>query len=168
MCWGTIVIITRTSALYKKFMAKVEKTTTCWIFRSAPNNAGYGSLCITKKIGTKMAHRVSWELFNGPIPNGLCVCHTCDNRICVNPEHLFLGTHKDNTHDAIQKGRWSDPPTAKGIDAHNAKLSFTDVQQIQELYRHGYGTQKEIGVLFGVGRSTVSNIICGIHWGCRV
>lgn len=77
--------------------------TGCWIWIGPCFNEGYGWFFVNgKPIG---AHRVSWELHNGPIPDGMYVLHTCDVRPCVNPDHLFIGTQKDNIHDAIKKGR---------------------------------------------------------------
>jgi len=81
------------------FLERVAKTETCWYWTGHLNSKGYG---IFKK---KLAHRASYKLFVGPIPPDMLVCHTCDTPDCVNPEHLFLGTFKDNTRDMINKGR---------------------------------------------------------------
>lgn len=84
-----------------------EPNTGCWLWTGTTNNQGYGKMTISKK-GTKTyprAHRVSYELFNGPIKSGLIVCHKCDTPSCVNPDHLFIGSVKDNVQDSIKKGR---------------------------------------------------------------
>lgn len=80
-----------------------EPMSGCWLWTGFEHHNGYGGLMI--KNVTVLAHRLSWQIHNGPIPKGLCVCHKCDTPFCVNPDHLFLGTNKDNIHDAIRKGR---------------------------------------------------------------
>jgi len=76
----------------------------CWLWMGCCDKYGYGQISVKRKA--KAAHRVSWELHNGPIPKRLLVCHKCDVQSCVNPEHLFLGTQKDNIRDCISKGRF--------------------------------------------------------------
>ena len=78
----------------------------CWLWQSTTNANGYGLIAVGRKgEGQLLAHRVAWELTYGNIPEGMLVCHHCDNPRCVRPEHLFLGTHADNTHDMMLKGR---------------------------------------------------------------
>jgi hypothetical protein len=86
-----------------KFWAKVRKAAGCWEWIADRTAKGYGR----KRWGSRvvLAHRLSWELANGPIPAGLSVCHHCDNPPCVRPSHLFLGTARENVRDMVQKGR---------------------------------------------------------------
>ena len=95
------------------FFENIWKTSNCWIWLRARNSRGYGvwrsrrsySKGHYKKAVSIQAHRWAWEIFRGPVPDGLLVCHTCDNPPCCNPDHLFLGTPKDNAQDAVKKGR---------------------------------------------------------------
>lgn len=93
----------RSANTMKRFLAKVEKSKGCWIWQGSCWKNGYG--CIQHQGRRQKAHRVAYQLLIGPIPGGLFVCHTCDIPSCVRPEHLFLGTARDNTCDAIAKGR---------------------------------------------------------------
>lgn len=100
----------------QRFWSKVDRNgpahpelgTRCWVW-TASTAAGYGNFCVRRPLNVG-SHRFSWELSNGPIPEGLWVLHRCDNRRCVNPAHLFLGTAKDNVRDMIAKGRDVPPP----------------------------------------------------------
>lgn len=88
----------------ERFWDRVEKTQTCWLWIAGTKNSGYGVFA-PERDRTYMAHRYGWTLTRGPIPGGMLVCHTCDNKLCVRPEHLFLGTPKDNMDDMREKGR---------------------------------------------------------------
>ena len=82
---------------------RIDPQTGCHVWTGSIDPHGYGRIMINRKL--RLAHRLGWELANGPIPSGLNILHRCDNRPCVNPEHLFLGTHQDNTADMVAKGR---------------------------------------------------------------
>ncbi len=93
-----------TIPLEERFWANVHRTETCWLWTGPTQSEGrYGM--IWKNGRNRRAHHIAWELENGAIPDGLCVCHHCDVTLCVRPAHLFVGTRKDNTQDAKAKGR---------------------------------------------------------------
>lgn len=91
--------------IQKHFWSKVDKKEECWEWLGSTSPYGYGCFCILKK--KFRAHRVSWMIHNGCIPEKMFVCHKCDNRKCVRPDHLFIGTPKDNMQDCLKKGRVS-------------------------------------------------------------
>lgn len=99
---------------------------------------------------------------HGDIPDGMCCLHKCDNRLCVSPDHLFLGTKADNTHDMIRKGRWRSPPLRTGETATGAKLTESDVREIRKLGSEM--TQKNIGLRYGVSQVLVGKILRREVW----
>jgi hypothetical protein len=150
------------NSVIERFWAKVDRNgpNGCWLWTASLTSYGYGQIGIAGR--NINAHRLSWELHNGPIPehdsyHGYCVCHTCDNRRCVNPAHLFLGTQKDNLHDMAAKGR-KNTECMRGEGNPNSKLTSSDVCAIRELASQGVGF-REIGRRFGVGHSTIGGIV---------
>jgi len=130
----------------------------CWEWQGTINT-GYGRFTYRGK--EYAAHRTSYEIHHGPIPDGLFVCHNCpdgDNPRCVNPSHLFLGTSAENTADRDQKGR-----QAKGTRSWNARLIESDILKIREMYSNGI-PQKDLAVLFDMNSGTISSIIRGKSW----
>lgn len=116
------------------FMRKVNKNTVngCWDWTGSKHHFGYGKFSFLN--ATHGAHRVSWLLFKGDIPPKMFLCHKCDRPCCVNPDHLFLGTPKDNTHDMIRKGRLKYCPRIGRSDelSTNAKLTNKQVKVIRQ------------------------------------
>lgn len=95
--------------MVERFWDRVKKTESCWLWTGMVNRSGYGIFTPSKNY-RRLAHRVVWVLTNGPIPDGLFVCHHCDVRNCIRPDHLFLGTQRDNIVDASRKGRMPGNP----------------------------------------------------------
>ena len=141
-------------SMYERFMEKVDKTSTCWNWTANTNNKGYGMFSINKAIGKKLAHRISFELHGGEIPNGACVLHRCDNPACVNPDHLFLGTHRDNMRDKELKGR------ANHKGRHGNAIKFSDADQMRILTMRKSGLSlKTIGAEFGCDKGVISRFL---------
>jgi hypothetical protein len=146
----------------KRFWDKVKKSDGCWEWTGAKGSHGYGNSYYNGKA--QLAHRVSWQLAHGDIPSsseyhGTCVCHTCDNRACVNPDHLFLGTHKDNMADRDAKGK---SPIGE-LNGGGGKLTEQDIPRIRDMLRCG-AKQKDIADWFGVSPSMVYRIKRGQAW----
>jgi len=136
-----------------------EPNSGCWLWVGGQQKSGYGAFRFLNK--QCCAHRVSWTLYRGEIPDGLCVLHKCDNRQCVNPDHLFLGTLKDNMQDMARKGRAPNPIWARGENnGGGGKLTESNVREI----RTAHGLHREIAETFGVSRPLVSAIKRGDVW----
>jgi len=147
-----------------RFREKVDQRgpDECWLWLASNNGKGYGRYRIDgQNYG---AHRLAYELENGPIPEGKshhdhCVLHRCDVPLCCNPRHLFLGSQKENVADRDRKGR---TPNFKGTANPAAKLKPQDVRLIRRLYP--LHSQREIAEMYGVARPTISYIIQGRSW----
>lgn len=137
-----------------RFDTRVEKTSKCWNWTGSTFENGYGVFTLRRKA--VRAHRFAWHVANGrPIPDGLVIMHSCDNRICVNPNHLSLGTPLENVQDRNAKGR-----TARGEKTAKAKLTSDQVRMIREDTRG----HKPVAIEFGVARSLVQRIRQGKGW----
>ncbi len=132
----------------------------CWEWQGATIGMGYGYFRGRYECN-EYTHRFSWEIEHGPIPQGLCVCHKCDNPTCVNPKHLFLGTIGDNNRDMYAKGR-ANPYRFTYQDRlkSNSKLSESQVREIKKMP----GTNKKAAFLFNVSESTIRRIRVGESW----
>ncbi len=142
----------------ERFWAKVDKSAgddACWLWTGARYRAGYGSIKID---GVSVyAHRVSFELAFGPLGELHCL-HKCDTPACVNPSHLFSGTHMLNMIDRDLKGR-----TCKGEASRAAKVSSADVEAIRSAYSNGV-QQKTLAIQYGITQSHVSRLVAGKRW----
>ena len=142
-----------------------EPNSGCWLW-TGYLSSGYGIMRMSPNPKDRQgAHRASWLLHIGPIPDGLVVCHSCDVKSCVNPSHLFLGTYTDNMQDAVSKGRmkWkqkSRPGLQRGEAHHSAKLTAEDVMAIRSSTAPGVTVAKQ----YGVTNITISRIRRRLIW----
>jgi hypothetical protein len=150
-----------------RFWAKVERSEGCWEWTAATSH-GYGILAVKHRSRSPMrAHRVSWEIHNGPIPGNMHVLHTCDNRRCVRIEHLFLGTNADNTADRVAKGRtrtWATERRRLGSSHPRSKLTEDIVRESRALWRSGSETSVSLAARHGVAQATMHAALTGQTW----
>ena len=138
-----------------RLLAKISVNSDgCWVWTAVKDRKGYGKIRDNGKM--RQAHRVSYELHRGAIPKGVFVCHHCDNRACINPDHLFLGSHTENMEDMKAKGRQQ-----IGVRNCRAKLTEADILAI----RAARGApQTELARAYGVSQSHISDIQTGKKW----
>jgi hypothetical protein len=161
----------------ERFWQKVKKTDSCWLWTAASDRKGYGKFSVggshtaegTRRNSMVAAHRFSFELANGAIPNhdsfhGYCVLHRCDNPACVRPDHLFLGTNSDNVHDMDAKGRRV-VVAMQGSKHANAILTESQVLEIVKRHRVEKVSQLQLSKEYGVCHSTINHIFTGRLWG---
>jgi hypothetical protein len=147
--------------LHERFHDRYEvRESGCWVWTGKRDHHGYGLIMAHAK--TQRAPRVAWALLRGEIPDGLHICHHCDNPPCVNPDHLFLGTAADNSHDHWRKGRGV-PWSRRGDGSKAAKLTTEDVRSIRKMRDDGC-LMAEIGRRFNVGANYIGMIINGKAW----
>lgn len=145
----------------QRFWEKVSIESDCWrwLASTQKKDRGYGQFieCAGRHEhgGERLAHRFSWKLHFGPIPSGMNVLHKCDNTICVNPEHLFLGTALDNTQDMIRKNR--------RVRKQKEKLDFAKAEEIRKLSSIGK-TQREIAKIFLVSPGAIQAVVENRTW----
>lgn len=133
---------------------------SCWIFKARTvDKDGYAR--IRQNYIYKRVHRASWELKNGKIPKGMLVCHKCDVRLCINPNHLFLGTQKDNMRDMVNKNQAIN--NRRGEKHNKAKLKESDVITIRELRKLGTPCRK-IAKIYKMDNSTIHDIVNYTLW----
>lgn len=131
----------------------IDDATSCWEWRAGLHPTGYGTLQIGR--GYELAHRISYRLAHGAIPDGAHILHKCDNPACVRPDHLFVGTHADNMRDMAKKGRMN--------GGHGVKLNPAKVRQIRQLNAEG-ATQQSLADQFGVALMTINHVIKRRTW----
>lgn len=156
-----------------RFFSKIEKVGECWEWKASTKN-GYGQFVVDHH--PYRAHRIMWILVNGDIPSGLQINHTCDNRACVNPKHLWLGTQEENMQDMVKKGRSGYKSGSNGVILRGkdspyygeksvmAKLTWNKVRTIRLLYAEGLYSSRVLARMFGVGHTNILRIVHKITW----
>jgi len=142
-----------------RFWSKVDKSNDCWNWTRSNSN-GYGCFYFGHK--RYIASRLAYEITYGKIPDGIDVCHKCDNKACVRPDHLFLGTAKDNMQDCINKGRWG---SRQGEKNSQAKLTPIKVVNLRKDYACRQFSIKELSGKYSITKSTIYRIIKGNYKG---
>jgi len=135
---------------------KIDDLLGCWLWTGAKINSGYGTVKIDGK--RYLVHRYSWELAKGEIPDEMYICHTCDVKLCVQPDHLFLGNQKDNMSDASAKGR-----LPKGEQHYISKLTPAILLECGKLVKQGV-TYRELAQKYGASPSAINNALLGRSW----
>ncbi len=159
-----------------RFWSKVQKSddpNACWEWTGGKHPFGYGVFYLSGRLIS--AHRAAWLLSQGPIPDGLFICHRCDNPSCVRPDHLFTGTHRENMADMVGKNRWTPRPgracgDRNGTHTHPervvhgpacpwAKLTAKQVPEIRARYAAGGVSQRELAREYGVSQVAIGKVI---------
>lgn len=144
----------------EKILVNYEVVKDCWEWKGKKDKDGYGRLRVGGRI-TIRTNRAAWIVANGEIPNGKMICHKCDNPCCINPDHLYVGTAKDNATDRRNRGRSNNE---RGSLRWNSKLTEEQVRQISIDYVPGKDSQTEVAKKYGVSQATISHILRGANW----
>jgi transposase len=160
---------TKKTPLSTRFWDRVVKTETCWLFGGKTYGNKYGQLAIDGRLsGSIRAHKYSYQIHKGDVPRGKLIRHTCDVRNCVNPEHLILGDHEDNTQDRVDRGRSRTGARkvavrikARSENANGRALNVVHRKQLVEEYEAGKFTQVQLAARYRVSQATVSATIRG-------
>jgi hypothetical protein len=152
----------KAAPLHQRFEAKVLRMPFCGchLWTGAVNAFGYGK-CATGNNKWKLAHRIAYEQAKGKIDQSLSVLHLCDTPSCVNPEHLYLGTYKNNAQDRERRGRGNH---ARGLTHGRVKLTPEDVFAMRSKYKTGEFSFRQLGKIYGVDGKTVNDIVCNKLW----
>lgn len=161
--YGSIDLQNKIKPIFDRYLSKVLKSDGCWKWTGAKTPLGYGVIRCQETKKNVFAHRLSYKHFNGEIPEGINVLHKCDNPECTNPEHLFLGTQKDNIMDMMKKGRKPQVVGLKGQLSPRAKLTWEQVREIKILLS-GNKTCASISRMFSVTPENISAIKHGKTW----
>lgn len=144
----------------ERFWNRISKRNPddCWEWQGGKTKDGYGKAGYQHK--NVLAHRLAWELTNGPIPEGLCILHECDNPTCCNPNHLFPGTHTDNMRDMFAKKR----KNTQGIKNNRAKLTERQVTEIRQRHHNGDVSRLNLATEYNVTTTTINFLLNRKTW----
>ena len=151
------------TSVLDRILKRTEPMGECLFWTGCVNHKGYGRVLVDSK--NRYTHRIVWSEHYGPIPDGMMVCHKCDNRLCVNVKHLYLGNQETNMADMVRRKRARNGSAIVRHEKHpSAKLQLKDVVKIREAYASGHTTQQMLADQFGISRGQVQKIVTGNAW----